>query len=73
MKLIAPKIEEAPDKCRLKTARSMDPPECAVILERGGYTVQPVPTPASQRIDSTNNKSDGGNNQKLMLFIRGVH
>ena len=35
MKFIAPKIEEAPDKCRLKTAKSMDPPEWAVMLESG--------------------------------------
>lgn len=34
-------------------------------------TVHPVPAPASQRIDSTSNSSDGGNNQKLMLFILG--
>jgi len=29
MKLIAPKIEAAPDKCRLKIAKSTDAPECA--------------------------------------------
>jgi hypothetical protein len=29
MKLIAPKIEPAPDKCRLKIAKSTDAPECA--------------------------------------------
>jgi hypothetical protein len=27
IKLIAPKIEDAPDKCRLNMARSTDPPE----------------------------------------------
>jgi len=27
MKLIAPKIEDAPDKCKLKMAKSTDPPE----------------------------------------------
>jgi hypothetical protein len=36
IKLIAPKIEEAPERCKLKIAKSTAPPECAVILERGG-------------------------------------
>ena len=71
MKLIAPRIEAAPDRCKLKIAKSTDPPECAVIPDKGGYTVQPVPTPASHKIDSTRSNNDGGSNQKLMLFIRG--
>jgi hypothetical protein len=29
IKFIAPKIDEIPAKCRLKIARSTDPPECA--------------------------------------------
>jgi hypothetical protein len=37
----------------------------------GGYTVQPEPTPASTNDDDSNNISDGGNNQKLILFNRG--
>jgi len=36
IKLIAPAIEETPDKCKLKIAKSTEPPECAVILESGG-------------------------------------
>ena len=36
MKLIAPKIEDAPDKCKLKMAKSTDPPEWAVALDKGG-------------------------------------
>ena len=36
IKLIAPKIEAAPDKWRLKIAKSTAPPECAIIPERGG-------------------------------------
>ena len=36
IKLIAPKIEDAPDKCRLKIAKSTDGPECACIPDRGG-------------------------------------
>ena len=36
-----------------------------------GYTVQPVPAPPSTKEDSNNKLKEGGNNQKLMLFIRG--
>jgi hypothetical protein len=36
MKLIAPKIEEAPAKCKLKIAISTEPPECACIPAKGG-------------------------------------
>lgn len=36
IKLIAPKIEDAPDTCKLKIAKSTAPPECAVILDKGG-------------------------------------
>ena len=36
IKLIAPKIEAAPERCKLKIARSTAPPECAVMLDRGG-------------------------------------
>ena len=36
IKLIAPKIDDAPDKWRLKIARSTEPPEWAVALDNGG-------------------------------------
>lgn len=39
---------------------------------RGGYTVQPVPAPTSTVADVNNKIKDGGNNQKLILFIRGI-
>ena len=71
IKLIAPKIEAAPDKCKLNIAASTDPPLCAVIPDNGGYIVQPVPTPASHKKELISKSKDGGNNQKLTLFIRG--
>jgi len=40
-------------------------------VDRGGYTVQPVPTPTSVKDDASSNDKDGGSNQKLILFIRG--
>jgi hypothetical protein len=36
IKLIAPKIEAAPDKCKLNMAKSTEAPECELPLERGG-------------------------------------
>ncbi len=45
IKLIDPIIELAPDKCKLKIAKSTEGPECAKIPDNGGYTVHPVPAP----------------------------
>ena len=36
MKLIAPRIEDAPARCREKMARSIDGPAWAKFPERGG-------------------------------------
>ena len=71
IKFIAPNIEAAPDKCKLKIAKSTAAPEWLCIALRGGYTVQPVPTPISTREEANNKQSDGGSNQKLILLRRG--
>jgi hypothetical protein len=71
IKLIAPRIDAAPDKCKLNIAKSTEGPECACTLLSGGYTVHPVPAPDSTNVELTNNNKDGGNNQKDMLFILG--
>lgn len=71
IKLIDPKIDEAPAKWREKMAKSTDGPEWARFLESGGYTVQPVPAPFSTAADDTRRINDGGINQNLRLFIRG--
>ena len=36
MKLIAPNKEETPARCKLKIAKSTDPPECDCIPANGG-------------------------------------
>jgi hypothetical protein len=36
IKFIAPKIEAAPERCKLKIARSTEGPECACALLKGG-------------------------------------
>ena len=71
IKFIAPEIEDTPAKCRLNIAISTDGPECVVAPDRGGYTVHPVPTPPSTRLDKISNISAGGSNQKLKLFSLG--
>jgi len=71
MKLIAPKIDEAPAKCREKIAKSTDGPLWASTDDKGGYTVHPVPAPASTNEEDTSINKAGGNNQNEMLFNRG--
>jgi hypothetical protein len=71
IKFIAPSKEETPAKWRLKIAKSTEPPECATIELKGGYTVQPVPAPNSTNDDESRRNKDGGNNQKLILFNLG--
>jgi hypothetical protein len=65
-KLIAPKIEEIPAKCKLKIARSTELSE--VIADKGGYKVQPVPTPPPTKLDINNKVKEGGSSQKLKLL-----
>ena len=36
MKLIAPRIEEAPARCRAKIAMSTEAPECPIVEDSGG-------------------------------------
>lgn len=71
MKLIAPRMEEIPARCREKIVRSTEAPAWARFPERGGYTVHPVPAPASTPEEARRSRKEGGKSQKLMLFIRG--
>ena len=71
IKLIDLMIDEAPAICREKIARSTDGPLCAIFLDKGGYTVHPVPTPFSIRVDKISRSSDGRSIHSLRLFRRG--
>jgi len=71
IKLIEPKIEEIPAKWSEKIAKSTALPLCEMLLANGGYTVHPVPAPDSTKEDLIRRISEGGNSQKLILFIRG--
>ena len=70
IKLALPKMLLTPAKCKEKIPRSTAPPLCPTVL-KGGYTVQPVPTPLSTIPDRSSNMSAGGNSQNLILFKRG--
>jgi hypothetical protein len=71
IKFTAPRIEDAPAKCKEKIARSTEGPAWAIFLASGGYTVQPVPAPFSTAADERRSISDGGKSQNLILFNRG--
>ncbi len=71
MKLMAPRIEEIPARCREKMVKSTEAPACAKLPDKGGYTVHPVPAPASTPDEANNRRKEGGRSQKLILFIRG--
>jgi hypothetical protein len=45
IKFTAPRIDEAPAKCRLRIAKSIAGPGCPALDDKGGYIVHPPPTP----------------------------
>lgn len=71
IKFTAPKMEDAPAKCRLKIDKSTEAPACAIPADSGGQTVHPVPAPLSTSPPLNNKINDGGKSQNLILFIRG--
>lgn len=71
IKLIAPRIEEIPAKCNEKIAISTEYPLWKTELDKGGYTVHPVPTPWSTSLLIRRRYKEGINNQKLRLLSRG--
>ncbi|KAI5968504.1 hypothetical protein CANMA_002357 [Candida margitis] len=68
IKLIAPNKDDILVKCKANIAKSTEGPECALIDERGGYTVHPVPAPDSIKTEPMIHTNAGGKHQKLMLF-----
>lgn len=71
IKLIAPKIELAPAKCKEKIAKSTPSLGWVDLNDNGGQTVHPVPTPRSIKVEDNNNNKEGGKSQNLRLFKRG--
>ncbi|WP_348234621.1 hypothetical protein, partial [Salmonella enterica] len=60
IKLIANKIEDTPARWREKIVKSTDAPAWARFPAKGGYTVHPVPAPASTMEDAKRSRNDGG-------------
>jgi len=71
IKLIAPKIEEIPAKCKEKIVISTALLLWNIWFDKGGYTVHPVPAPTLVNDDIIKSEIEGGKSQNLMLFIRG--
>ena len=71
MKLIAPRMEDTPARWSEKMAKSTDAPAWARLPASGGYTVHPVPAPASTVEEASRSRKEGCSSQKLMLFMRG--
>lgn len=71
IKLIAPRIEETPAMCKLRIPKSTAGPSWNIESDKGGYTVQPVPTPDPTIAELTRRDKEGGRSQKLILFKRG--
>lgn len=44
---------------------------CPIKRLKGGYKVQPVPTPPPDKEEKTSMVKEGGKNQNLILFNRG--
>ena len=71
MKFIEANIEDTPTKWKLTIKKSTDMLAWPIVDDNGGYNVQPVPAPPSQKGEINNNKKEGGSNQKLKLFSLG--
>src|SRR6476661_10731150 len=75
MKLMAPRIEDAPARWIDRIAKSTAGPGWPEV-DSGAYNVQPVPTPLapgspSTKVDSSSNAKEAGSIQNEMLFMRG--
>src|ERR1700734_129048 len=76
MKLMAPRIEEAPARCSDRMAKSTAGPGCPASDDNGAYMVHPVPTPfapdgPSTNVDVSSSANEAGNSQNEILFMRG--
>lgn len=64
------KKELIPARCKDKITKSGPCPLCPKVL-KGGYKVQPVPTPPLIKFPKNNKKKDPGKIQKENLLTRG--
>src|ERR1700751_6160658 len=75
MKLMAPRIEEAPARCSERMAKSTAGPGWPEV-DSGAYSVPPVPGPSapaspSMKQEMMSKAKDAGKSQNEILFMRG--
>src|SRR6185312_966914 len=75
MKLMAPRIEDAPARWIDRIAKSTDGPGWPVV-DSGAYSVQPVPAPSAPgspptKADDSSSAKEAGSSQNETLFMRG--
>src|SRR5207237_1768767 len=75
MKLMAPRIDEAPARWIDRMAKSTAGPGWPEV-DSGAYSVQPAPTPLapgspSKKEDASSRAKEAGSSQNEMLFMRG--
>src|ERR1700760_4670030 len=75
MKLMAPRIDEAPAMCSARIAKSTAGPGWPEV-DSGAYMVQPAPTPfepgsPSTKVEMMSSANEAGSSQNEMLFMRG--
>src|SRR5262249_22856274 len=75
MKLMAPRIDEAPARCSDRIAKSTAGPGWPEV-DSGAYMVQPAPTPLapgspSTKVEQSKSAKEAGSSQNEMLFMRG--
>ena len=76
MKLIAPRIDDAPARCSERMTKSIAGPGVPAFEENGGYSTQPPPKPCipgepSTNIEMISSRIEAGSSQNEMLFMRG--
>ena len=76
MKLIAPRIDEAPARCSDRITKSIAGPGWPTLDDSGGYMTQPPPKPFMPGAPSTlseisSSRNEAGSSQNEMLFMRG--
>ena len=76
MKLIAPRIDDAPARWSDRMPKSTAGPGWPILEDSGATTIQPVPTPLASAVPGTNidissSVNATGSSQNEMLFMRG--
>jgi hypothetical protein len=64
-------LTQTPARCNEKIANSTNAPALAIPLGRGGYTVDPVPSPLANILLVRRRDKEGDNNENFMLFVCG--